>query len=219
MRCLALLFFAFVLPLFPSVSRATAQEPDIIIIEGKKLNLNTNPLSSYLQKNPDALPKTSYQRTSNWRGYTATWSINDGLLFLNNVEMRFPNEDKSSREALVKDVLAEIFPPPHPVYASWYTGTLIIPDGKQVEYVHMGYGSTYSHYQIFRVRDGKVLEHLSLNQKNFEDYRVTKFKQYMRTKDFKSAFADLKKTVGKSMTDEQVLQFMAGFYAEQYLAR
>jgi hypothetical protein len=40
--------------------------------------------------------------------------------------------------------LETIFPVfPHRVFAHWYSGSIRIPEGKQIEYVHMGYASTY----------------------------------------------------------------------------
>ncbi len=219
MRYLAIIFLSSILSLAPFSVKATAQEPDLIIVDGKTHSLNTNPLSSYLIENPNLLPKTEYQRTSNWRGYTATWAIQGDQLFLNRVEMRFPNPDKESRKPIEKDVLPQLFPTSAPVPAIWYTGALIIPDGEQVEYAHMGYGSTYSHYLIFRIEAGKVIERLALDQKAFENYRLKKFKAYTKTSDFKSTFSDLKKRIGGGMSDTQLLQFMSEFYSEQYLAQ
>ena len=37
------------------------------------------------------------------------------------------------------------------VLADWYTGVLVIPRGRQVSYVHMGYGSTYERYVLLEV--------------------------------------------------------------------
>jgi len=42
------------------------------------------------------------------------------------------------------------------VFADWYSGKLRVPDGKEIAYVHMGYGSVYERDLIFTVADGKV---------------------------------------------------------------
>ncbi len=44
-----------------------------------------------------------------------------------------------------------------PVYASWYTGRLIVPLGKRTQYVHMGYESEYEKYMVFVVEAGRIL--------------------------------------------------------------
>lgn len=39
--------------------------------------------------------------------------------------------------------LASVFPEfPERVFAHWYSGTRRIPQGRRLQYVHMGYGST-----------------------------------------------------------------------------
>lgn len=41
-----------------------------------------------------------------------------------------------------------------PVFASWFTGVLRIPDGKQLLYVHMGYESTYERDVLLHIEKG-----------------------------------------------------------------
>lgn len=38
------------------------------------------------------------------------------------------------------------------VFAHWYTGQLRIPDGEQIEYMHMGFGSQYERDILVTVR-------------------------------------------------------------------
>jgi len=102
------------------------------------------------------------------------------------------------------------------VVADWYTGMLIIPDGELTRYVHMGYGSSYDHYQLFRVKDGKVLEHLSMDEAAFEAYKSTAFQAFRETPEFRSA---LKETMSKGMTKARAIDFLQSFNAEVYLSR
>ena len=54
--------------------------------------------------------------------------------------------------------VATIFPGfPDRVFAHWYSGTIRIPQGKQLEYVHMGYGSTYERDLFLDVERGVVV--------------------------------------------------------------
>ena len=53
--------------------------------------------------------------------------------------------------------VATIFPDfPDRVFAHWYSGTIRIPQGKQLEYVHMGYGSTFERDLLLDLERGVV---------------------------------------------------------------
>jgi hypothetical protein len=53
--------------------------------------------------------------------------------------------------------VATIFPDfPERAFAHWYSGTLRIPQGKQLKYVHMGYGSTFERDLFLEVERGVV---------------------------------------------------------------
>jgi hypothetical protein len=51
--------------------------------------------------------------------------------------------------------LATVFPDfPDRVFAHWYTGTVRIPQGKILQYVHMGYGSTFERDLMLEIERG-----------------------------------------------------------------
>ncbi|MDA0999636.1 MAG: hypothetical protein O2807_03835 [bacterium] len=127
---------------------ATAQEGDVLIFEGKRHRLLSNPLESYLLERK-AYPMFEVRRTSNWRGYVATWKIEDGTFYLiglaawvrgKKVDVRyvFPGHKGKTK-------------------ATWYSGALRVPQGKMLRYVHMGYGSVFERDLIFTIREGKVV--------------------------------------------------------------
>ena len=45
-----------------------------------------------------------------------------------------------------------------PLKAEWFTGTLRIPQGKPIQYVHMGYQTIYEYDVFLRVQAGKVVD-------------------------------------------------------------
>jgi hypothetical protein len=50
-----------------------------------------------------------------------------------------------------------VFPDfPDRVFGHWYSGTIRIPQGKLLEYVHMGYGSTYERDLFLEIEKGAV---------------------------------------------------------------
>ena len=100
--------------------------------------LFTNPMESYFTQYPDKRPKNDVELTSLWRGYVATFEINDNQLYLKDIEII----DSNKKGIEWKSVLNEIFPNQEHIKIDWMTGLLVIPSGKLVNYVHMGYAST-----------------------------------------------------------------------------
>lgn len=198
----------------PTLAQATAQQPDVLLIDGKEHALNTNPLQAHLEAKGWQPPKEGLISSANWRDYIAEWAVADGQLLLKDVTILVESKDE---EMARKSILADLFPGKTKIVADWYTGALIVPDGKMVQYVHMGYGSTYEHYQVLRVSSGRVIEQLSMSAEEFKQYRARKFEAFKRPDEFKKAYAELKRD-SQGMTEEQMLGFMASFFAERYLA-
>jgi hypothetical protein len=199
----------------PMLAHATAQEPDRIMIEGKEYSLNTNPLSAHLAQTGWTPSKDAVIWSSNWRGYIATWAIEEGQLVLLDATTRLPGGRPSAER--VVSIREALFPSQPRVVADWYTGALIIPDGELVDYVHMGYGSSYDHYQVIRVVAGEVIEHLSLDGEAFQAYRAEKFEAFTRSVGFRKI---LDEVVGKDKPPtEQDIEFIRDFHAEQYLSQ
>ena len=52
-------------------------------------------------------------------------------------------------------LLARLFPGyGDRVFAHWYSGTLRVPQGRQLKYVHMGYASTYERDLMLQIERG-----------------------------------------------------------------
>lgn len=215
MHALTRIFALLLGLLLGQAANATAQIPDTIRIDGKDYALNTNPLSQNPKMAEWKPPADASRSTANWRGYLAAWEIRDDQLLLTDVTIE--TYDEASKEYGHRRVAAD-FVPSVPTMADWYTGALIIPDGEMVDYVHMGYGSTYSHYRIYRIRQGRVLEALSLDQAAFEAYRDRKFAEFQQTGEYRAALAEAMADMG-GLRREQVVDFLKQFYSEQYLAR
>lgn len=201
--------------LLGQTAHATAQISDSIRINGTDYALNTNPLSQNPKLAKWKPPADASISSANWRGYLASWEIRDDQLLLTDVTIE--TYDEASEKRGQRSVATD-FVPAAPAPADWYTGALIIPDGEMVEYVHMGYGSTYSHYRIFRINQGRVQEQLSLSQAEFEAYRDRKFTEFQQTGEYQAALKEARADMD-GMRHEQVVDFLKQFYSEQYLAR
>ena len=126
----------------------TAQIAERLRYQGEEVAMCTNPLSDFFAMG-GFNPRFESNSTALWRGYVGRWEIVDGRLYL--VELHGTLEDGT--EASV----ATIFPDfPDRVFAHWYSGTIRIPQGKQLEYVHMGYGSTFERDLLLDVERGVV---------------------------------------------------------------
>src|SRR2546426_1395774 len=69
-----------------SLARATPQAPDLLLMNGKQYSILTNPLEPFLALNPDKRPTSDIVSTGLWRGYVATWKIEDDHLILTKIE-------------------------------------------------------------------------------------------------------------------------------------
>jgi hypothetical protein len=128
----------------------TAQIGETIHFQGQRYSMCSEPLNDYFSfggEKPDFVSPS----TALWRGYTGTWEIVNDRLYL--IELAGHLEDGS------ECTLDTIFPGfPDRVFAHWYSGTLRIPDGKLLEYVHQGYGSTYERDIYIEVSRGCVTD-------------------------------------------------------------
>lgn len=221
--------------LFASHAMGTAQAPDVLLIDGKPASLHTNPLNEWLRTHPDSLPRSEVQSTGNWRGYIATWEVDKGKLWLRKVEITVqegtrPRESTEVVERngkfeqgetritqepnfVQRDVMAGMFPDTRDVVASWFSGTLIVPRGDLVEYVHMGYGSTYEGYTIVWIRNGEVSRRLDLDAEQFREFRQERFAAFKQTEAYRNSVASL-----GAASPEETDRFLFEFHTEQYLS-
>ncbi len=147
--------------LFTSVVFATSQDPDVLIYNGKTYDLYSNPLSSYYGEDwqPAFWVAPNTQSSGNWRGYVATWEILNGKLYLTKIDSWFCNRRIRTKSGCRRVTLHDLFGAKVTdgrVAATWFSDELRVPDGKELEYVHMGYGSIYERDIIFDVDAGKI---------------------------------------------------------------
>jgi hypothetical protein len=119
----------------------TAQIHEGLILDGEQTSMACTPSLPHrhprITSGDPAL--TRYASTACARGYKGTWKIEDGRFYLVGLEGRWQ---------LAGD---------EPLFAEWYSGTLRIPRGKLVSYVHGGFASQYEQDLLVRVEKGRVL--------------------------------------------------------------
>lgn len=127
----------------------TAQISERLIFEGQQVALLSNPLNDFFALG-GINPGFESTSTALWRGYVGTWEILNDRLYL--VELR--GTLKSGDDATLNSVFPGF---KDRVFAHWFSGRLRIPQGKRLEYVHMGYASTYERDVLLTLQNGVVL--------------------------------------------------------------
>lgn len=171
---------------------ATAQFPDKLIYKGKEYALHSNPLEDYFDKNPYKRPKGGMVSTALWRGYVASFEFIDSQLYVKDIQIEV--RDSGSRESYKtkwKSVLKEVFPGDERIKTDWVTGILVIPYGKLVNYVHMGYGSTYEKYILLEIGNGDLKKEKKYNYKEYEKFKDRQFEAFKKTEEYQKLKTDL----------------------------
>ena len=195
---------------------ATAQYPDKIIFNGKEYSLHSNPMETYFKYNPDKRPKGGVTSTALWRGYVATFEVRDSQLFVKDIQIEYWDTTNSkSHDPKWKSVLTEVFGEQKNIKVDWLTGLLVLPYGKLINYVHMGYGSTYKKYFLLEINKGSYVKSKQFNYKDYEVFKDKQFNEYKQTDEYKETKAKLKKD---GSTDEFIDNFLRSFVT-QYTSR
>ena len=127
----------------------TAQTPEILWLDGEKHALFADPIAAYFDE-VGTRPKFRAPHTACWRGYVGQWELIDNKLYLR----RFSGTLAEGKAVTLKS----IFPKgPYPIFASWFTGTLQVPQGKLLEYIHMGYASIYEDELLLEFKRGVLV--------------------------------------------------------------
>lgn len=191
---------------------ATAQYPDKIIYNGEDYSLHSNPLETFFEKYPDKRPKGGIMSTALWRGYVATFEVKDNQLYLKDIEIQYYdtilNESYSYKW---RSFIKEVFPDIEAVKIDWLTGLLVIPHGNLVNYVHMGYGSTYKYYILLEIDKGDLKKEKRFKYKEYEKFKERQFHVFKQTEEYKKLKADLQRD-GNS--DEFIDSFLRSFVTQ-----
>jgi hypothetical protein len=127
----------------------TAQYPDRIRLAGRELDLFSLPLDDWFEQT-GANPGFGAPHTALWRGYIATWEVADDRLYLVKLKSHLAGGGTGR--------LGDLFPGhPRRVFAHWYSGDLLIPQGDEIGYVHAGFGPIHESTLCLTVREGVVV--------------------------------------------------------------
>lgn len=172
---------------------ATAQYPDKIIFKGKEYMLHSNPMEVYFAKFRDKRPKIEIRSTALWRGYVATFEVIDDALYLKDIHIQVRKKDSEMLDTEWKSAINEVFPGDKKLKIDWFTGLLVLPHGEMVNYVHMGYFSTYENYILLEIEAGNFKKSKEFDYKEYEKFRARQFEAFKKTDEYKKIFEDIRK--------------------------
>ena len=163
-KVISILVIVLVVSFFSGFAFATAQFPERINHNGEDLFMFSTPLSTYFSDNnppPKIIAEGPYN-TACWRRYVGSWKIAGGKLYL----VKLHNCGQKGEEIPISAVFPDKTPP---VEATWFTGTLRIPKGKRLRYVHMGFMSTYEWDLFVQIENGIVVKEWTVDNRNRVD--------------------------------------------------
>lgn len=212
--------FAAVLPFgtASAESLVTAQYPDKIKFKGTEYNLNSNPLEAFFEKYPHKRPQGGIMSTALWRGYVAHFEIIEEQLYVTDIKIQVDEEGPGRKFGWIS-AFNQVFPHKEKVKIDWYTGILILPHGKMVEYVHMGYASTYKKYWLLEIDTGNFMEARKYKNKEFIRFKQRQFQEFEKTEEYQKLYAELKENDGYG-DDSFIKSFIADFvinYTSKFL--
>ncbi|HRG18858.1 MAG TPA: hypothetical protein PLP39_07185 [Flavobacterium lutivivi] len=165
---------------------ATGQTPDYLIVENDTLSLHCNPLESYFEKNPIPEGIITNLSTALWRGYVAYFKlINNKLVVENIYKEEFNNDEKGNHIEKLVSIYDKIFGSVPNFECNFYSGVLICPYGKILNYVHMGYSSNYENYRLIEIQNGQYTKEVNMNADEFMTLKIKNFAKYKQTEEYK----------------------------------
>lgn len=208
-KTLIIILITCTLGILKAENIVTAQYPDKITYNGTEYNLNSNPLEPYFEKNPENRP--DMVSTALWRGYVGHFEIIENELFLTDMKrpVSYTDDDGNFNEKWVS-IYRMYFPRQEKVKIDWFSGILILPHGKMVQYVHQGYASTYSKYWLLEIESGIFNEARKYNNKEFLKFKKRQFEFFEKTEEYKKLYAELKEN-DEYNDDEFIKSFISDF--------
>lgn len=197
-----LLSFSFYLKGF-----ATAQIPDYLIFKGDTIPIFSNPLEKHLKANniTTLTGLVGCNSTNCWRGYKAIWHLENDSLYL--VRITSCCESKSENDADLRKIFGEKYRNGK-VFAYWVNEKIMSPQGRLIEYVHMGYLSTYERELHFTFVNGLLKKKELITNQFSEPDKIDRF-NYELIQDtlfyYISTKLDWKKVGGEMICDSGYL--------------
>lgn len=143
---------------------ATGQVPDYLIFKGDTIAIFSNPLEQYFEQTGkrELIDFVGCGSTACWRGYKAIWELKNDSLYLRQITSCHKECGLEIRNADLNKMFGT-----DNVFANWFSGKLFIPQGKKVQYIHMGYATIYERELHISFKSG-----LKTNEKTISNEKI-----------------------------------------------
>jgi hypothetical protein len=200
---------------------ATAQIPDHLIYEGKTYHLHNNPLEAYFKEHPKKRPEGDITSTALWRGYIATFEIQNQQLILTDLQIQVYNHKEGKEEwtpnVTLKSVLNRVFPEGDTLKIDWCTAVLILPSGKLKDYVDFGYVSTFEQYLLLEIKEGILIQAKEFDGEGYRVFKKEQFERFKKTAAYQSYLTkwqekyDYTEAEVDAILEERIFKYLDGF--------
>jgi len=163
---------------------ATIQMRDKLIYNGKEYKLDNTYFEPYFQKNPEKRPQ--FRTTALWRGYVATFEIEDNQLFVINIEKE---ADDENGKLTMKSIFNEIFPNSKKVKVDWFSG---IFEGAYNEKSNYYNSFEHDYYSLFEIKDGNILKGKEFIKKEYNKFKKQQTKAFEKSETYPKCITKLK---------------------------
>ena len=127
----------------------TAQIAEVLVFEGVTHHMLATPLDDFF-KFGGRNPGFQANSTALWRGYVGSWEMVDQRLYLTSLRAQLASGAAAS--------LGSVFPGfEDRVFAHWFSGTIRLPMGKRLQYVHSGFASRYERDVFLKMEAGVLV--------------------------------------------------------------
>ena len=207
MKNIYFIILTFLMLLKCNFGYATGQIPDYLIQGKDTLALHSNPLEDYFKNKPLKDEIIKVRSTALWRGYIAYFQIIDNKLVVQDIykEDYFVDSNGNRQEKLIS-IYDIVFGEHKNFECDFYNGVLISPSGEMLNYVHMGYSSTYENYHLFEIKEGNLVKQKNLSANEFTKLKLQHFEQFKKTGEYKtmldemiSSFNEMDKDISDSI--------------------
>ncbi|CAA6801502.1 MAG: Unknown protein [uncultured Aureispira sp.] len=169
---------------------ATFQIPDRLIYEGKTYNLHKNPLEVYFKEHPRKRPEGDISTTALWRGYIATFEIENKLLVLKDLQIQVYQHRKGKQQwrpnVVLKSVLKDVFPEGECFKIDWCTEILMLPSGKIKNDVQHTYTSIFEQYVLLEMKGGVLMESKTFDHTGYLAFKKQQLERFKRTEEYQT---------------------------------
>lgn len=129
----------------------TVQTSERVRFRGEDRELLSTPLCDYLRQKGLSKLFDDWTSTDLWRGYEGTWEVDDGRLYLSHLHGYLKDGTIASMRSVFPECGGRVF-------ASWYSGTLRIPDGRLLCPAVGGFEHIYERDILLTVQNGLIVD-------------------------------------------------------------